>query len=112
MSKFSRQLTEIFGTTGFFNTASGIAQLTPGVLSTQNAINIAKESGLDRAIKDCGIVVAREVSQDLLKKGLRPADYSANVEMLDSILDRVKTRLEKDPSMFLKSVSEQQAKIG
>jgi hypothetical protein len=85
-------------------TTTGQVLITPSSINKMLARNIAKELPLVPVFKDLGAVVARVLGDELLARGMRPADYADLDEMPEMLAQMVAQELSRIPEEFISSL--------
>lgn len=87
-STIKRQLEDVFGGGGQVAPGgTGAVMVRPSTISMELAAQAVRQMPMDRAFRDIGAILAREVADELERQGLRPADY-ANLDDLSQVVGR------------------------
>lgn len=99
MAKLPKDLQEIFGSQGFFSN-TGSVMIAPSSITHQQASECVEKVNLSPLLRDLGLIMARELENELRTCGLRPADYAGLPNLPDILASRIAKALTKVPPEF------------
>lgn len=107
MSSAIEDLKSVFGdpTTEGLTTTSKVLILPSGV-TKDLASQAIEQLDLGIVMRDIGIIMAREIADELIRMALRPADYIDLPEMPQMVAARVGAELSLAPPEFLEALIE------
>ena len=105
MSAALDQLAEAFGLEeGPIPT--GVVLNTPGSITREQAVVLAKDCRIDPLLRDLGALAAGAMANEMTAANLRPADFSEQDEIGSILRDRIVKRLLDQPDSFYRSLGE------
>lgn len=85
-------------------TNTAVVLNTPSGLTKEQAMILVTQTPMGPVLRDLGAVVARELGNELLAHGMRPADFALLPDLPKVVTDRIMKELSEYPEEFSRAL--------